>query len=91
MSEIRNNIVEGRFELDVDGHTAFAYYDFSPGVITFTHTEVPQALAGRGVGSQLAKGALDIARARKLKVVAQCPFIAGYLAKHPELRNLVER
>jgi len=90
MSEIRNNLVESRFELDVDGHTAFAYYDFSPGVITFTHTDVPQALAGRGVGSQLAKGALDIARARKLKVVAQCPFMAGYIAKHPEFQDLVE-
>ena len=91
MSEIRNNLVESRFELDVDGHTAFAYYDFSPGVITFTHTDVPQALAGRGVGSQLAKDALDTARARKLKVVAQCPFIAGYyIAKHSEFQDLLK-
>ena len=89
MPDVRNNLVESRFELDVDGHTSFAYYDLSPGVITFTHTEVPQALAGRGIGSQLAKGALDIARARKLKVTAQCPFMAGYIAKHPEFQDLV--
>jgi predicted GNAT family acetyltransferase len=90
MPDVRNNTAESRFELEVDGHTAFAYYDFSPGVITFTHTEVPQALAGRGVGSQLAKGALEIARAQKLKVVAQCPFIAGYIAKHPAFQDLVK-
>lgn len=90
MSDVRNNTAESRFELDVDGHTAAAYYDFSPGVITFTHTEVPEALSGRGVGSQLAKGALDSVRAQKLKVVAKCPFIAGYITKHPEYQDLVK-
>jgi uncharacterized protein len=90
MSDVRNNTAESRFELDVDGHTAAAYYELSGGVITFTHTEVPQALSGRGIGSQLAKGALDIARAQKLKVVAQCPFIAGYIAKHPQYQELAK-
>jgi len=90
MPNVRNNTAESRFELDVDGHTAFAYYDFSPGVITFTHTEVPQALSGRGIGSQLATGALDLVRAQKLKVVAQCPFIASYIAKHSAYQDLLK-
>jgi predicted GNAT family acetyltransferase len=90
MPNVRNNIAESRFELDIDGHTAFAYYSFSPGVITFMHTEVPEALSGRGIGSQLAKGALDLVRAQKLKVVAQCPFIAGYIAKHAAYQDLLE-
>ena len=90
MPNVRNNTAESRFELDVDGHTAFAYYDFSPGVIAFTHTEVPQALSGRGIGSQLATGALDLVRAQKLKVVAQCPFIAGYIAKHSAYQDLLK-
>src|SRR6266849_1006813 len=75
---VRNNPALHRFELDADGHTAVAYYRLSPGVITFTHTEVPPELSGRGVGSKLARGALDLVRARGLKVVAQCPFIAGF-------------
>lgn len=90
MSDVRNSTAESRFEFDVDGHTAVAYYSFSPGIITFTHTEVPDALSGRGIGSKLAKGALDLARAQKLKVVAQCPFIAGYIAKHPEYQDLMK-
>jgi predicted GNAT family acetyltransferase len=90
MPDVRNNTAESRFELDADAHTAFAYYSFSPGVITFTHTEVPQALSGRGIGSRLAKGALDAVRAQKLKVVAKCPFIAGYIAKHPEYQDLTK-
>lgn len=88
MSDVRNNTALNRFEFDVDGHLALAYYRRAPGVITFTHTEVPPALAGRGIGSALARGALESARAQGLKVVAACDFIKGYIAKHPEFGDL---
>jgi predicted GNAT family acetyltransferase len=87
--DVRNNAELNRFELDVDGHLAVAHYRLSPGVITFTHTEVPPALSGRGIGSALARGALESARAQRLKVVAQCEFIRGYIAKHSEFADLV--
>ena len=90
-SEVRNNVEGGRFELEFDGHTALAYYALAPGVITFMHTEVPSQLAGRGVGSRLARGALEMVRAQGLKVVAECPFIAGFLAKHPEFDDLARK
>jgi predicted GNAT family acetyltransferase len=90
MSEdVRQNNVRHRFELDVDGQTAVAYYTVAPGVITFTHTEVPQALAGRGVASRLIGGALEQARAQGLRVVAKCPFVSAYLGKHPEFSDLL--
>jgi predicted GNAT family acetyltransferase len=89
LGEIRNNTRLHRFELDADGHTAVSYYKLAPGAITFTHTEVPKELSGRGIGSQLARGALEAARAQGLKVVAKCPFIAAYIAKHPEYRDLL--
>jgi uncharacterized protein len=88
-TEVRNNTALNRFELEVDGHLAVSYYRPSPGVITFTHTEVPPALGGRGVGSTLARGALELIRAQGLKVVAQCSFIAAYMGKHPEFSDLV--
>ena len=88
MSDVRQNTTHHRFELDADGHKAVAYYRLSPGVITFTHTEVPKALNGRGIGSKLAQGALEAVRANGLKVVAECPFIAAYIAKHPEFADL---
>jgi uncharacterized protein len=87
--EVRNNAALGRYELDVEGHTAVAYYRRSGGVVTFTHTEVPHELSGRGIGSRLARGALDAVRAEGLKVVAKCPFMAAYIAKHPEFADLV--
>ncbi len=86
---IRDNPALSRFELDHDGRTAVAYYQLSPGVITFRHTEVPPEMAGRGIGSQLVRGALEAARARGLKVVPKCPFVAAYMAKHPELDDLL--
>jgi uncharacterized protein len=87
---VRNNAAASRFELDADGHTAVAYYQLSPGVITFTHTEVPQELSGRGIGSALARGALEMVRAQGLKVVAKCPFISAYIGKHPEFNDLLK-
>lgn len=86
---VRNNTALHRFELDVDGHTALARYQLSPPIITFTHTEVPTELSGRGVGSALARGALEIVRGQGLKVVAQCPFIRAFIEKHPEFDDLL--
>jgi predicted GNAT family acetyltransferase len=90
LSEVRNNPEMHRFELDAEGATAVAYYKLEPGVITFTHTEVPPALEGRGIGSALARGALDSARAQGFKVIAKCPFIGGYIARHAEYADLLK-
>ena len=86
---VRNNPALHRFELEVDGQIAASYYQLSPGVITFTHTEVPKELEGHGIGSRLVRGALGEVRGRRLKVVAKCPFVSGYMAKHPEFNDLL--
>jgi predicted GNAT family acetyltransferase len=90
MTNIADNQAQHRFELAVDGHIARSEYSLKDGVITFMHTEVPQALAGKGIGSKLIKGALDQARARGLKVVALCPFVKAYIEKHPDYAGLLK-
>jgi uncharacterized protein len=85
---VRDNTERRRFELDVDGQVAFSEYSRSGDVLTIMHTEVPNALNGRGIGSALVRGELDIARTKGLKVVAKCPFVAAYLDKHPEYADL---
>ncbi len=87
--EVRNNEAARRYELEVDGGLALAAYRIRDGRITFTHTEVPDALEGRGIGSKLVKAALDDARARALKVVPACPFVKHYMDKHPEVQDLL--
>ena len=88
-STVRDNKERHRFELDVGGITAFSEYAHKPGIVTFIHTEVPEALSGKGVGSQLARGALDLVRSRGEKVIAHCPFIAAFIKKHAEYQDLL--
>ena len=89
-SEVVNNTSKHRYELAVDGHIAATYYAIDGGVITFIHTEVPPELGGKGIGSRLIQGALDQVRADGLKVIAQCPFIRGFIDKHAEFHDLVQ-
>lgn len=65
-----------------------AAYIRTPEVVAFIHTEVGDAYEGRGIGSALARTALDDARSQGLRVLAICPFIAGWLTKHPEYDDL---
>jgi predicted GNAT family acetyltransferase len=86
--EIHDNPAHHRYELAVDGLTAYVLYRREPGVITFIHTEVPKALGGKGIGSRLARHVLDVARAEGLHVVPVCPFIAAWMKGHPDYDDL---
>jgi uncharacterized protein len=89
MALVRDNTVQSRFELDIEGTTAFANYRLTPQAVIITHTETPRALRGRGIASELVEGALNIIRDDGRKVVAGCSFVADYLRKHPEFADLV--
>jgi len=84
MSDVIDNKAENRFELSVEGATAIAEYRIAGDTIYFIHTETPDALKGKGVASRLIGGALASAKARGLKIVPRCSFVAHYIAKHPE-------
>jgi uncharacterized protein len=84
-----DNAERKRFELQVGELIAIAEYIPGHDTITFTHTEVPQALEGQGVGSALVKGALEQVRQRAWKVAPMCPFVAAYIKRHPEYQDLV--
>ena len=87
---IRDNPEKQRFEIDLgDGALAIAEYRLRPGEILFTHTEVPPAHEGQGIGSALIRFALNSARQRGLKVVPICPFFAAYIKRHPKEQDLV--
>jgi predicted GNAT family acetyltransferase len=88
INAVRDNPSLHRFELEVDGHIAFSEYARTPDTITFMHTEVPEAMAGKGIGSKLIRGALNLARADGLKVIARCPFVKAYIEKHPDAADL---
>jgi uncharacterized protein len=89
MAGVRDNKALHRFELDVADQTAFANYRQTPDAIVITHTETPRALRGRGIASELVKGALEMIRADGHKAIAGCGFVVDYLAKHPEYADLM--
>ena len=79
----------GRYQFEVEGHTAFASYHNIDGVIAITHTEVPSALREQGVGSRMVVAMLDDIRAQKLKARPVCSFARFVVAQHPEYRDLL--
>lgn len=79
-----------RYEASLDGELAGVLeYVVKRDRIALVHTEVAPAFEGRGVAAALARFALDDARRRGLRVIASCPYVRSYLAKHPEDHDIV--
>lgn len=89
--QVTDNPDKSRFEVTVDGHLAgFADYRRRPGKVVFTHTEIDPSYQGHHLGGQLASAALDSVRAEGSEVTPLCPYIAGYIRRHPEYVELVD-
>ena len=88
-NDVRDNAARHRFEIDAEGHVAFSQYKRAGGVIDIMHTEVPPALNGKGIGSRLVRGLLDLVRAEGAKGRPLCPFVRSYVDKHPEYADLL--
>jgi predicted GNAT family acetyltransferase len=79
-----------RFVADVAGGQAGLFYTGPrDGVVTFTHTEVPEPAQGAGVGGALARSGLEWAREQGLRVRPLCPYVAAYIRRHPDYADLV--
>lgn len=86
---IENNRPEGRFEIICEEHLAFLEYKKLGDVLVLVHTEVPEPLGGKGIGSQLVKSALEFAVQNGLNIDAQCEFAQGYIKRHREYMPLL--
>ena len=90
MPQVKDNPATGRFEMASGDAVAFVEYERAgDGRIALLHTEVPEALSGQGVGSKLVRGVLDRLRAEGARVVPRCEFVASYVERHPEYRDLL--
>lgn len=89
-TEVKNNQEAQRFEILVDGQIAgFLQYRSRPGIIAFVHTEIDPEFEGQGLAGQLVSAALDSAKADGDAVLPFCPYVNGYIEKHPEYIELV--
>ncbi|MGD9995415.1 MAG: GNAT family N-acetyltransferase [Ilumatobacteraceae bacterium] len=88
--DVTDNPVRMRYEIHVGETLAgIATYRRHEGKVEFLHTEVDHEFEGRGLAGQLARGALDDVRARGLRAVPLCPFIASWIERHPDYADLV--
>jgi predicted GNAT family acetyltransferase len=82
-----------RFEAhdEADALAGVLTYQLTGSIIAYTHTKVDPQFEGQGVGSALARAAMDDARGKGRTVVPICPFLSGWLEKHPEYEAIVAR
>jgi predicted GNAT family acetyltransferase len=87
---VTDNSARKRFELELEeGGTAYVDYSRSPGVVKLLYAKVPRGLEGRGHGSQVVRGALELVRAEGARVIPRCAFVAAYIRRHPEYQDLL--
>ena len=87
---VRDKPRELRYEALVDDRmVGLIRYRKEPGLVVLVHTEVDSDLEDMGLGSELVRGALADIRARELRVVPHCSFVADYIRRHPEDADLV--
>jgi predicted GNAT family acetyltransferase len=88
--EVVDNPDRSRYELRNDGHlVGFTEYYERDGALVFPHTVITEPRRGAGYGTTLVQGALDDVRARGRRIVAQCPFVARFVAEHPDYADLL--
>jgi predicted GNAT family acetyltransferase len=82
--DVQHEPTRSHFKVDRDEGQALLSYRLNGKEVIFLHTDIPAALEGQGIAGRLAKAGLEWARSNGYEVVAQCPFMASYIRKHPE-------
>ena len=86
--KIIHDVARSRFEVEIDGHTAYVRYLAFEGGLDVLTTQVPPELEGQGVASALTRHVLEYVRERRLRVIPTCSFTSAYLRRHPEYKEL---
>jgi NAD+ kinase len=79
-----------QYQLIIGGEVAGVLHYRRHGTqVELLHTEIEQPFAGQGFASRLATAALQDARNRQTSVAVSCPFVIGFLDRHPEYSDLL--
>ena len=87
--EVDHDLAGRRFTARVRGHVALLEYQLKRRRMVITHTEVPEAIGGRGIAAQLTRAALAHARQAGIKVVPECSYAAAFMQRHGEYADLL--
>ncbi|GAA4548051.1 GNAT family N-acetyltransferase [Amycolatopsis samaneae] len=82
---------QDRYEIATGGETAgFTEFLDHGERRVFFHTEIDERFAGRGLASTLIARALELTRADGLRIVAVCPFVVKYVARHHDFDDILD-
>jgi predicted GNAT family acetyltransferase len=87
MITISHDQKANQFTTEVDGHRAELDYTAADGVMTITHTRVPQAIGGRGIAAELMREAVKLAEERRWSINPACSYAEAYMRKHAQARD----
>ena len=89
--DVRRNEAKHRYEVETHAGTAvLEYSEPRNGVLDLRHTFVPRGARTRGIGAALVRTALDEAHSRGQHIIPTCPYVAAWIGRHPEYRELIE-
>lgn len=89
-TQVTHNAEKQRYEIHVDGILAGITEAHEDGeIVTFPHTKVFEQFEGQGLASVLVSGALDDVRVHEKKIIAECPYVARFVEKHPDYADLL--
>lgn len=89
-NELLINTEKKCFELQIENHVAFVEFRLNnENILSLTHTEVPKALEGKGVGSAIVEKVLNYMQEQNYLLAPLCPFIAKYVIRHPEWKSIL--
>ncbi|WP_201831528.1 GNAT family N-acetyltransferase [Microvirga zambiensis] len=86
---VRDNAAHRRFELERNGHIAFANYERRGSDLVIRHVEAAIPLRGTGAAGELMKGVAEIARSEGLKITPLCGYAWAWIKRHKEYRDLL--
>lgn len=87
--EVNDNTDRKRFELEVDGHIAFANYRIDGDYLYINYVEAPEILRGTGAAGKLMEGMMQIARERNYRITPICSYAVSWLRRHQEYQDLL--
>jgi predicted GNAT family acetyltransferase len=91
---IQNEMVgtEGSFFIkENDKRLAEIVYEVNGDTILIKHTEVDDAIAGKGIGQKLVAAVVDQARDSSMRLKSVCSFAKKVLDKTPEYADVYAR
>lgn len=87
--ELIDNKDKSRFEVEIQDKMAIMDYKKKDNKLYILHTEVPKEFEGKGIASAMVKKVLNLIKEKDMKLVSLCPFVSGYIKRHPEYKSLV--